>query len=137
MNIDEALIEKVVRAFYAQIQKDALLGPIFAERIQDWEPHLQQMCAFWSSVMLKTRRYDGRPMPKHIALPIDAHHFDRWLELFGQIVDHLCDEEVAATFRTKAATIAKSLEMGVAFSQGASIKNNERYYSERTRNRQG
>jgi len=128
MMIDEALIEKVVRRFYAQIQKDALLAPIFHEKIHDWEPHLQQMCAFWSSVMLKSKQYQGRPMPKHVTLPIDAHHFDRWLEVFGQTVNDLCDEKIAAIFLDKATTIAKSIEMGVAFSQGASIKNNERYY---------
>jgi len=128
--LDEMLIEQVVRTFYAQIRQDDLLGPIFNEKIDDWEPHLQRMCAFWSAVMLKTGRYDGRPMPKHVVLPIDAHHFDRWLNLFGRTVDRLCEVSLAATFRAKAATIAKSLEMGIAFSQGVSIKNNERYYSE-------
>jgi len=127
-SINEALIEQVVRRFYARVQQDALLAPVFSAVIDDWEPHLQRMCAFWSSVMLQSRRYDGRPMPKHVVLPIDAQHFDRWLELFGQTVEALCDEESAASFRAKAATIAKSLEMGVAFSQGKSIKSGERYY---------
>ena len=41
-----------------------------------------QMCAFWSSVALMTGRYHGTPMAKHLPLPVDAGHFDRWLELF-------------------------------------------------------
>ena len=54
--IDEAMIERLVRAFYGRIRRDPLLAPVFAERIDDWEPHLQRMCAFWSSVALLTGR---------------------------------------------------------------------------------
>ena len=80
--IDEAMIERLVRGFYAKVRADAVLGPIFEARIRDWEPHLAQMCAFWSSVALMTGRYHGTPMAKHLPLPVDAGHFDRWLELF-------------------------------------------------------
>jgi truncated hemoglobin YjbI len=38
------------------------------------------MCAFWSSVALMSGRYHGQPMEKHLPLPIDARHFDRWLD---------------------------------------------------------
>ena len=82
--IDEAMIERLVRGFYAKVRADAVLGPIFDVRIKDWEPHLAQMCAFWSSVALMTGRYHGTPMAKHLRLPVDAGHFDRWLELFEQ-----------------------------------------------------
>jgi hemoglobin len=52
--IDEATIELLIRSFYARIRKDALLGPIFAAKIDEWEPHLQKMFSFWSSVALMT-----------------------------------------------------------------------------------
>src|SRR5688572_27193407 len=39
--IDEALIERLVRGFYVKVRSDPLLGPIFDQRIVDWEPHLQ------------------------------------------------------------------------------------------------
>jgi hemoglobin len=48
--IDETMIERLVRSFYAKLRQDSLLAPVFEARIQDWEPHLQRMCAFWSSV---------------------------------------------------------------------------------------
>src|ERR1700727_2868965 len=80
--IDEAMIERLVRGFYARVRDDDVLGPIFAAKISDWEPHLQKMCAFWSSVALMSGRYHGQPMAKHLPLPIDAQHFDRWLALF-------------------------------------------------------
>ena len=80
--ITEAMIERLVRGFYAKVRADAVLAPVFEARIADWEPHLQQMCAFWSSVALMSGRYHGTPMAKHMPLPVDAGHFDRWLELF-------------------------------------------------------
>ena len=82
--IDEAMIERLVRGFYAKVCANAGLGPIFEARIRDWEPHLAQMCAFWSSVALMTGRYHGTPMAKHLRLPVDAAHFDRWLDLFEE-----------------------------------------------------
>ena len=47
--LDEAAIERVVRAFYAAARGDPLLGPVFG-RVADWEPHIARVCAFWSSV---------------------------------------------------------------------------------------
>jgi len=138
--LDEALIAKVVRHFYGHIQQDALLGPIFNQAITDWEAHLQIMTRFWSAVMLHSRAYEGRPMPKHIVLPIDARHFDHWLELFSTTVEALCTAEIAALFRDRATTIARSLEMGIAFHNGASIKLGERYHrstANARENRQG
>jgi hemoglobin len=84
--IDEAMIERLVRGFYRRVREDALIGPVFAARIGDWEPHLARMCAFWSSVALMTGSYHGQPMQKHLPLPVDALHFDRWLALFEATV---------------------------------------------------
>jgi len=126
-DLNEQLIEKVVHHFYDAIRGDALLGPIFNRVIEDWALHLQIMVRFWSAVMGLSRNYEGRPMPKHVHLPIDARHFDHWLELFGATVGELCSEQVAALFCARATTIARSLEMGVAFHSGASIKLGERY----------
>ena len=82
--ITEVIVERLVRAFYAKVRVDQVLASVFDARIQDWEPHLSQMCAFWSSVALMTGRYHGTPMAKHMPLPVDADHFDRWLQLFEQ-----------------------------------------------------
>ena len=63
IGIDEAMIERLVHGFYDGVRGDPVLGPIFAERIDDWGPHLQRMVDFWSSVMLMTGRYHGQPLP--------------------------------------------------------------------------
>ena len=94
--IDEAMIDALVEGFYACVRDDRLIGPIFADRIADWGPHLAQMKLFWSSVALSTGVYQGRPMPKHLPLPIDARHFDRWLELFAETAQNLCPPVAAA-----------------------------------------
>src|ERR1700741_4746808 len=62
--ITEGMIEQLVRGFYAKVRADAVLGPVFEAKIADWEPHLAQMFAFWSSVALMTGRYHGTPMIK-------------------------------------------------------------------------
>ena len=46
--INEAMIDRLVEAFYARVRDDALVGPIFAERVEDWAPHLARMKLFWS-----------------------------------------------------------------------------------------
>ena len=124
--IDEAMIERVVHRFYGKVRQDALLAPIFAARIEDWEPHLQRMCAFWSSVALMSGRYHGSPMAKHLPLPVDAAHFDRWLALFEETARELCPAAAAEHFIERARRIAESLELGVAGRQGVLLKSGER-----------
>ena len=125
--IDEAMIERLVREFYARIREDALLGPIFAARIADWEPHLRQMRDFWSSVALMSGTYHGQPMQKHLPLPVDAKHFDRWLSLFEATAIDLCPPKAAAHFIDRARRIAASLEFGIAAGQGVVLGKNERF----------
>ncbi|HRJ70302.1 MAG TPA: group III truncated hemoglobin, partial [Beijerinckiaceae bacterium] len=111
--IDEAMIERLVRAFYHRVQADPLLGPVFAARIADWEPHLERMFAFWSSVTLLTGVYHGRPMERHMALDVDAAHFDRWLALFEETAAACCPAKAAAHFVARARAIAASIEQGL------------------------
>lgn len=125
--IDEGMIEQLVRGFYARVRADALIGPIFNERIHDWEPHLQRMCEFWSSVVLSSGVYHGQPMRMHLPLPVEARHFDRWLELFAQTARDLFDDPIADYFMERARRIATSLETGIAASQGVFLGRGERF----------
>lgn len=128
--IDEAMIEKLVRGFYDRVRNDGLIGPVFASRISDWEPHLQQMFAFWSSVALMSGRYHGQPMRKHLRLPVDGRHFDRWLALFEQTARDLCPPKAADHFIERAHRIAESIEMGVATANGIMLRPGERLVRE-------
>jgi len=130
--ITEAMIERLVDGFYAKVRSDAVLAPIFEARIRDWEPHLKQMCAFWSSVALMSGRYHGTPMVKHMPLPVDAGHFDRWLELFEATARELCPPAAAAHFVERAQRIAASLELGVASGQGVMLAPGQRFRRDET-----
>ncbi|MGA0546259.1 group III truncated hemoglobin [Brevundimonas sp. VNH65] len=125
--IDEAMIDALVEGFYARVRTDPLIGPVFADRIADWTPHLAQMKLFWSSVALSTGVYQGRPMPKHLLLPIDARHFDRWLGLFRETARELCSPVAADHFIERAERIAQSLELGVANASGVLLGEGERF----------
>lgn len=125
--IDETLISDLVEGFYDRVRADPLLGPVFTERVEDWGPHLARMKQFWSSVALATGVYNGRPMPKHMSLPVDAEHFDRWLALFEETARALCTPLAARHFVTRARNIAESLELGVANHNGVMLGVGERY----------
>ncbi|WP_245484899.1 group III truncated hemoglobin [Ciceribacter ferrooxidans] len=119
--LDEAMVHSVVHGFYDRIRKDELLAPIFDGAIppQDWPSHLDKMCAFWSATLLRTDRYDGRPLPAHLAIPeLAEEHFRRWLSLFRDTVEQLCPPEVANLFLDRALRIAHSFRLAIAFHRG-------------------
>jgi len=119
--IDEAMIERLVRAFYDRVKQDALLAPIFAQAVEDWEHHIQTLCRFWSSVTLMTGRYSGRPMAAHAPLPVERAHFLRWLALFEATARELCPAPAAELFVERARTIAESLRQGLSLHRGKQI----------------
>ncbi|UPL48764.1 group III truncated hemoglobin [Hymenobacter sublimis] len=81
-------VRLLVDSFYSRVQTDDLIGPIFEAVVQgQWPRHLATMYDFWSSLLLGTGRYRGRPFPKHLALPINSQHFRRWLALFVETVE--------------------------------------------------
>lgn len=83
-------IETLVDTFYIRVREDHMLNPVFSSAIgSDWAPHLEKMYRFWSTVLLGEHSYSGSPFPPHSNLPIDARHFERWLELFHTTVDEL------------------------------------------------
>lgn len=116
--IDNAMIDRLVRAFYARARLDPLLGPIFERNVADWEAHFVRMRDFWSSVALMSVRYHGQPMAAHLPLPIDTPHFNRWLELFAATAQEICPPPAAAHFIERAHRIADSLELGIAAQKG-------------------
>jgi len=69
---------------------------------------------FWSSVMLRSGRYQGDPFSMDLRLPdLEPAMFDRWLALFGETCAELFEPDVADAFRERAERIARSLRMGL------------------------
>jgi hemoglobin len=103
------------------VRRDPLIGPVFDAAIapDEWPAHLDKLCAFWSATLLRTGRYDGRPLPPHLRIPgLGEAHFRRWLGLFRDTVRRLCPEDVAALFMDRALRIAHSFRLAVAFNRG-------------------
>lgn len=117
--ITEESLRDLVDQFYARVRADPLIGPLFNKAIDDWPAHLDKLQAFWSSVMLTSGRYKGRPLPAHIkhAEEIDARSFARWLALWKETTDELLDPASAAALQEKAARIAESLSLGIQYSR--------------------
>ena len=120
VGITEATIHALVHSFYGRVRQDPTLGPIFAARVDDWPEHLEKMCAFWSSVVLMSGRYKGRPMPVHARITeLNGAHFEHWLALFRATAAEICEPPAAVVFIDRAERIAQSLQMGIALHRDA------------------
>lgn len=110
--INEASLEHLVQAFYTRVRADPQLGPVFDAAIEDWPEHLAKLVAFWSSVMLRSGRYQGNPMAAHLRqLPrLSPELFGRWLSLWGETAAETMPREAADAISAKAASIADSLQ---------------------------
>lgn len=111
-------IVQLVREFYARVRTDELLGPIFNSHVADWGQHLSTLVDFWSSVLLRTRRFRGTPMPKHVAIPdLNGDLFRRWLALFRSTASEQANQAMADQACAMAERIAQSLWMGYQLSR--------------------
>ncbi len=111
--LNGANLTTLVHRFYDKVRADPMLGPIFAARITDWEPHLARMVEFWGSVALMTGCYHGSPVTMHADLPVTSAHFERWLLLFRETAGQVCPPAGAAHVMARAERIARSLNFAI------------------------
>jgi hemoglobin len=117
--VTEPMIRELVHAFYARVRRDPQLGPVFDREVEDWDEHLAKLTDFWSSVMLMTGRFKGRPMAAHVAVgDITPAHFARWLELFAETAREVCPTAAAELFAARSRMIGQSLQLGIAAGRG-------------------
>lgn len=118
--VDEPTIRAVVHDFYGRVQADDQLGPVFAARIQDWEPHLEKMVGFWMTVVMGERRYQGDPFAKHRQVDgLTSDLFAHWLNLFGETLQAHCKPQDAKAWE------ATARRMGFAMSHRLGLGENE------------
>ncbi len=120
-DIDEAMIGALVEAFYARVAEHPRLGVLFADGLtRSWAAHRARMVTFWSSVMLRTGAYHGRPMQAHRHLDgLQAADFALWLELFSATAREVLPAAIAALFIERAERIADSLRLGLTWDPAA------------------
>lgn len=113
-------IKLLVDTFYGRIRDNALLAPIFNERIQnEWPKHLEKMYRFWQTVLLEEHTYLGSPFFPHAKLPVDHRHFAAWMNLFTKTVDELFTGLKAEEAKWRAAKMAELFEAKISY-----IRNN-------------
>jgi hemoglobin len=99
--VSEALIRELVETFYGRVIRDPELGPIFHKALSGrWSQHLALMVDFWSSIALRTGRYQGKPQAAHFGLQLTPDLFTRWLSLFEKTAQEICEPDVAVFFVT-------------------------------------
>ncbi len=113
----EEEVSNMVHAFYARVRRDEVLGPIFNAHIHDWDRHLAHLVDFWSSILRRTGRFTGAPMPRHAALPgLTPALFQRWLALFQETTSALPNRAMGEQACAMAQRIAQSLWYGYQLS---------------------
>jgi len=91
--VTEEQIAQLVETFYDVARKDDLIGPIFEKHVSDWDLHMPKMRRFWSSAVLRTGTYSGRPYEAHSKIPdLEQKHFDRWQQLFAEVTNRVVPE---------------------------------------------
>ena len=131
--ITEAMIERLVRGFYAKVRSDAVLAPVFEARIADWEPHLAADVR-----VLVVGRADVGPLPRHAdgQAHAVAGRCRSFRSLAGIVRGNRRRDLSAggrAHFVELARRIAASLELGVAGGQGVMLAPGETISAQRSR----
>jgi len=112
--VTEDMIRRLVETFYDRVLKDEDLGSIFRRALSHrWDEHLAVMVDFWSSVALRTGRYQGKPQVAPRGMALVEGHFQRWLALFETTAHEVCGPEIAEFFVDRARRIADSLQIGL------------------------
>lgn len=106
-------IETMVLSFYRKILKDDTVGPFFAAKLGDdmsneyWEPHLELLINFWSSMVLGDGSYRGNPFAPHMSLgELNREVFEQWLKLFFETLDEIYEPQAADVFKERSTIIA-------------------------------
>ncbi len=105
-------LQLLVRAFYSKAKEDPSLGPIFNQFVDDWEPHIKKVASFWESTLFTRGTYRGNPMALHQEVDeklnhsLDQSHFNKWVEIWHEIVDSLFAGSKAEMAKQRATNIA-------------------------------
>lgn len=109
-------VKLLVNTFYERVRVDALLSPIFSERIDGhWPQHLEKMYKFWQTVLLKEHTYFGSPFIPHALLPLNHTHFQAWIALFTETVDSLFTGSKAEEAKWRGEKMAEMFEYKNAY----------------------
>lgn len=111
--VDRESVGRLVRAFYAKILQDDVVGPYFLQALGPdmksfkWLEHLHTLDKFWMQMMGEENNYRGSPFVPHAFLPnLTKEKFERWLAIFKQTLDEHYVNELSEKFYAKADNLA-------------------------------
>lgn len=109
--VDLARLTDLVHGFYADVRRDALLGPVFDAALHGrWAAHLERMVDFWSTVALGSQRYRANVLQRHRSLEgVTPAHFAAWVGLWQRHTEQRFTSEVAQTLQQAAHGVARAL----------------------------
>lgn len=115
---NRADIQILVDSFYSKVRADTTIGYLFNEVAKvDWPRHLPRMYDFWENIIFQTGNFTGNPMIAHQQLhqqsPLNAQHFERWLQLFLETVNEHFEGDKAELTKQRAQSIATMMQLKV------------------------
>lgn len=107
-------IDHLMQVFYSRAMTDDVIGYIFTDVAKlDLDHHLPIIGDFWESMLFRTGDYGkhGRnPLQVHYALSmmeeLKREHFDRWLDIFYEVIDENFEGVNASILKERAAFMA-------------------------------
>jgi len=112
IDVERNAIADVVATFYERVRQDASLGPIFAERVENWPEHEEKITRFWANALLFERSYSGNPMRAHMdAGNVQPAHFKGWLALFDEVLR----SKIASPQREQWSALVHKIGRGLSF----------------------
>lgn len=75
-------LSTLLHHFYADVRQHRIIGPIFSERIENWNAHIAKIAEFWARATGGPSQYAGQMPVKHLSLGLRPEHLRFWLELW-------------------------------------------------------
>ena len=96
MEINKIKFNEALAEFYERVKKDDVLGPLFLEKVSNWDSHLKKIEIFWENHLEMPGLYKGNPLLVHQKLhekfPLTEEMFVRWLNLFEETLKEFLGE---------------------------------------------
>lgn len=106
--LTKADIDKLISLFYGKVFEDELLSPFFKN--MNFEAHKPQMVHFWCFVLLDEPGYKTNVTEKHLHMPLQKIHFERWITHFKETVDENFAGEIAEKAKQRAELVGWTIQ---------------------------
>ncbi len=107
-------VSKMVRTFYEMILKDQSINPYFIMALGndpdsvEWHEHYKILEDFWLLLMNGEKGYTGDAFSPHLDMgELDKETFERWLELFHEVVHMYYTQKLAEKFYKRAEVLSR------------------------------